>query len=263
MSWNIPTKLEADIHNGLAEYRTFQTGMGGQTVMRVPPNAYIVIFGMDYQPGGGGYTRVDQYNQATGNFQDTGGMNPFMTQQVSFWTGNQFYPFIFHVPYASAAPFASTVAGQMLVVKSLDITSIARSLYIPSTNDVTITVGYIQRVNANTVAAIPETTATPLGITYGGSGLTLNVQSDFNPTAGQTTQFLQPNPELFNTMGFGIPPAGQSDQAFAKPDQNEGLDDIGRLFGGFGGDFRIQASNNYFLTLHYALYNSAPNEQLV
>jgi len=263
MSWNIPTKIEADIQSGLAEYRTFQTGMGGQTVMRVPPNAYIVIFGMDYQPGGGGYTRVDQYNQATGNFQDTGGMNPFLTQQVSFWTGNNFYPFIFHIPYASAAPFASTVAGQMLVVKSLDITSIARSLYIPSTNNVTITVGYIQKVFNNTVGAIPETTATPAGITFGGSGLAVNVQSDFNPTAGQTTQFLQPNPELFESMGFGLAPAGQSDQAFAKPDSPEGLDDITRTLGGFGLDLRNRAVSNYFLTLHYALYNSAPTEQLV
>ena len=63
MSWSIPTKIEADIQAGLADYRTFQTGMGGQTVMQIPDNAYIVIFGMDYQPSGGGITYVEQENE--------------------------------------------------------------------------------------------------------------------------------------------------------------------------------------------------------
>lgn len=262
MSWSIPTKLEADIQKGLAEYRTFQTGMGGQTVLQVPPNAYIVIFGMDYQPSGNGVYEVRQFAQAAGNyFPDD--LSRFSTQQVSFWTGNQFYPFIFHSPWVLGGVVASATAGQLLFCGYQDNTPIARSLYIPSTNDVTITVGVIKEVNANTTAAIPESTATPSGITYGGSGQVINVQSDFNPTAGQVTQFLQPNPELFNTLGFGIPPAGQSNQAYAKPDFPEGLDDATRILGAFGGALRARAVSNYFLTLHYALYSSAPTEQLV
>jgi hypothetical protein len=40
---------------GKAVYRTFQTGNGGQSVLPVPPNSYVVIFGYDFSPAGGGY----------------------------------------------------------------------------------------------------------------------------------------------------------------------------------------------------------------
>lgn len=269
MSWSIPTKIEADIQSGLADYRTFQTGMGGQTVMKVPPNSYVVIFGMDYQPSGGGITYVEQENEAEGayamkkNFgvgQNT--FNDFGTQQVSFWTGNQFYPFIFHAPIKLGGVVADAPsAGQMLLCTYIDSSPISRSLYIPSTNDVAITVGLIRSVVQNTTALIPVSQETPEGLTYGGFLSAINVQSDFNSTFGQTTQFLQPNPQLFQTLGFGLPPAGQSDQAFAKPAANQGLDDATRLL--TVGGFVSVAASNYFLTLHYALYNSAPNERLL
>jgi len=262
MSWSIPTKIEADIQKGLAEYRTFQTGMGGQTVLTVPNNAYIVVFGMDYQPSGNGVYEVRQFAQAAGNyFPDD--LSRFATQQVSFWTGNNFYPFIFHSPWVLAAVTPASVAGQLLFCGYQDNTPIARSLYIPATQDITITVGVIKEVNANTTAAIPESPSTPAGLTFGGSGQVINVQSDFNPTAGQTTQFLQPNPQLFDQLGFGVAPAGASDQAFAKPDFPEGLDDATRIWGAFGGTLRARAVTNYFLTLHYALYSESPREQFV
>ena len=243
--------------------------MGGQTVMKVPPNSYIVIFGMDYQPSGGGITYVEEETEAEGayvmkkNFgvgQNT--FNDFGTQQVSFWTGNQFYPFIFHAPikFGGVVSDAPT-AGNMLLCTYIDNSPISRQLYIPSTNDVAITVGLIRTVVQSVTALIPVSQETPAGLTYGGFLSAINVQSDFNSTFGQTTQFLQPNPQLFQTLGFGIPPAGQSDQAFAKPAANQGLDDATRLL--TVGNFDEVAASNYFLTLHYALYNSAPNERLL
>lgn len=243
--------------------------MGGQTVLQLPPNAYIVIFGMDYQPSGGGITYVEQENQVEGAYQmkkafgvGQNTANDFGTQQVSFWTGNQFYPFIFHAPIKLGGVVNNAPsAGQMLLCTYIDNTPIPRSLYIPATNNVAITVGLIRTVVNTTQALIPVTNATPAGLTFGGFLSVINVQSDFNSTFGQTTQFLQPNPELFNTMGFGIPPAGQSDQAFAKPAANQGLDDATRLLTVAG--LQTFAASNYFLTLHYALYNSAPNERLL
>ena len=47
MSWQIPTQVEQDIIAGKAKYQTFQTGNGGQSILQVPPNSYVVIFGYD------------------------------------------------------------------------------------------------------------------------------------------------------------------------------------------------------------------------
>jgi hypothetical protein len=58
MSWSIPTKIEEDFISGRAQYRTFQTGVGGQSILPVPTNAYAVIFGYDFSPAGGGFRRV-------------------------------------------------------------------------------------------------------------------------------------------------------------------------------------------------------------
>jgi hypothetical protein len=55
MSWSIPTKIEEDFISGKAQYRTFQTGVGGQSILPVPTNAYAVIFGYDFSPAGGGF----------------------------------------------------------------------------------------------------------------------------------------------------------------------------------------------------------------
>ena len=46
MSFSIPAQIEQDFISGRAHYQTFQTGNGGQSVLPVAPNSYIVIFGM-------------------------------------------------------------------------------------------------------------------------------------------------------------------------------------------------------------------------
>jgi hypothetical protein len=50
MSWQIPQQIEQDIIAGKAQYRTFQTGVGGQSILPVPNNAYAVVFGYDFSP---------------------------------------------------------------------------------------------------------------------------------------------------------------------------------------------------------------------
>jgi len=54
MSFTIPQQIERDILGGKAVYRTFQTGAGGQSILDITPNSYIVIFGYDFSPAGGG-----------------------------------------------------------------------------------------------------------------------------------------------------------------------------------------------------------------
>ena len=48
MSIAIPTLIEKDIRCGKARYETYQTGMGGQSVLVVPDQSYIIIFGYDF-----------------------------------------------------------------------------------------------------------------------------------------------------------------------------------------------------------------------
>ena len=61
MSWQIPQQIEQDIIAGKAQYRTFQTGVGGQSILPVPNNAYAVVFGYDFSPAGGGLSIGENY----------------------------------------------------------------------------------------------------------------------------------------------------------------------------------------------------------
>jgi hypothetical protein len=60
MSWQIPQQIEQDIIAGKAQYRTFQTGVGGQSILPVPNNAYAVVFGYDFSPAGGGLKTIQR-----------------------------------------------------------------------------------------------------------------------------------------------------------------------------------------------------------
>jgi len=98
MSWQIPTLIEADIKSGKAQYRTFQTGNGGQSILPVPSNSYVVIFGYDFSPAGGGFRAFSGVDVPTGSaLLNTINIRWFETQQIAFYTGTDFYPFIHHV----------------------------------------------------------------------------------------------------------------------------------------------------------------------
>ena len=265
MSWQIPTQVEQDIIAGKATYRTFQTGNGGQSILPVPANAYVVIFGYDFSPAGGGWQNyVDVAIPPSPRFRKTGGdIGLFETQQISFYTGTDFYPFIHHVPISSipyvyrvdgSVPDAEIATG-LTVVNDVDNMTICRQVYITSSNDVTITHGLVINSTRASANAIPITNRTPPGLTYGGAGQTMNTQTNYGP--GVTPQqFMQPSPKDYQDFAFGLLPANADGQAFATPDVTNGLIDATFYANAvLGADIRNSAGYNYYLCLHYALYS--------
>ena len=270
MSWQIPTQVEQDIIAGKATYRTFQTGNGGQSILQVPPNSYAVIFGYDFSPAGGGFKFYERKPLPNGQELANATMQWFETQQISFYTGRDFYPFIHHVDLKTAAPIpyewdttdpAANIVTRVLISEEVDNTPLSRQVYITSSNDVTITHGLLKnstRVNSN---AIPVTNRTPQGLTYGGSGQNINTQTNYGP-GGNPLQFMQPSPKDYQDFAFGLLPANADGQAFATPDGINGLLDSTTLLNTLGAAFRNAAASNYYLCLHYALYSTQiPNTQ--
>lgn len=249
MSWQIPTLIEQDIKNGKAQYRTFQTGNGGQSILPVPSNSYVVIFGYDFSPAGGGIRNYSAVGGITVLQETT--LRWFETQQIAFYTGTDFYPFIHHVDVESSMALNSTDTAFQLSTVARD--TIARQVYITSTNDVTITHGLILNSTSITQNAIPVTNRTPLGLTYGGSGQAVNTQTNFGPGA-TPLQFMQPSPKDYQDFAFGLLPANADGQSFATPDTTNGLYDATNYLRTLGAGFVDAAAANYYLCLHYALY---------
>jgi hypothetical protein len=261
MSWSIPALIEADIKSGKAQYRTFQTGNGGQSILPVPSNSYVVIFGYDFSPAGGGIIRYSSVLSTTPFTQTQELLRWFETQQISFYTGTDFYPFIHHVNVQSSiAPAnidASAPDNNVVTIyrlcEELDSTLIERQVYITSTNDVTITHGLILNSTLASSNAIPVTGRTPVGLTYGGNAQTMNTQTNFGPGA-TPLQFMQPSPKDYEDFGFGLLPNNADGQAFATPDAANGLAPAFTRLTAFGAGTQNNAASNYFLCLHYALY---------
>ena len=271
MSWSIPAQIEKDFLSGKATYQTFQTGVGGQSILPVPSNSYVVIFGYDYNPSGGGFVRFEQ----GGIVNNTVGlqniiMGAFATQQISFYTGTNFYPFIHHfdnnfqlAPYIidQTDPANNRVTSYTQVIQ-VNTSPVARQTYIVSNSDVSITVGLIRNISRTSANAIPVTSRTPLGITYGGSGQTMNTQTDFGPLVNPQ-QFMQPSPKDYQDFAFGLLPANADGQAFATPDSSRGLVDASAYINGsISPTANTQPESHYFLCCHYALYNQTTPEKL-
>jgi len=254
MSWSIPQQIEKDIIAGKATYRTFQTGSGGQSILPVPTNTYAVIFGYDFSPAGGGInfrtaaTLVDAtlYTEL---------LRWFETQQISFYTGTDFFPFIHHI---NSQGWGEDSAAGANFNAQIDNTPISRQVYITSSNDITITHGLILNAPASQ-NAIPVTNRTPQALTYGGSGQNVNTQTNFGP-ALTPQQFMQPSVKDYADFGFGLLPNNADGQAFATPDATNGLRDASDYLNFLGATFRDAAAANYFLCLHYALYQSTTPE---
>jgi hypothetical protein len=269
MSWSIPQQIEKDFISGKAQYRTFQTGVGGQSILPVPSNAYAVIFGYDFSPAGGGII----FDNAL-DINDTLISNPstvrfFETQQISFYTGTDFFPFIHHIDTKSSmaarnwtnpAPPASVQATFYQVIHEIDNTPISRQVYITSDKDITISVGLILDSPVASANNIPQTNRTPALLTYGGAVQAVPTQTDFGPAASPV-QFMQPSPKDFQDFGFGVLPNGANGQAFATPDITRGLIDPNLYLSTLGVTIQNAAACQYFLNLHYALYTSTIPEQ--
>jgi hypothetical protein len=270
MSWQIPQQIEQDIIAGKAQYRTFQTGVGGQSILPVPTNAYAVVFGYDFSPAGGGIVHQQIFNaNLDSTILEATVLRFFETQQIAFYTGTDFYPFIHHINLNTSqtprqiqnnTPPTGNVVLTSLVSQSVDNTPIARQVYITSDKDITISVGLILDSDVATTGAIPITNRTPALLTYGGSPQTPAVQTDFGPAA-TPIQFMQPSPKDFQDFGFGLLPNGANGQAFATPDATRGLLDPSVYLTSLGATFRDAAAANYFLNLHYALYTRTIPEQ--
>ena len=258
MSWQIPTLIEQDIKSGKAQYRTFQTGNGGQSILPVPSNSYVVIFGYDFSPAGGGF----RFGQAATIDPE---LTPdeirwFETQQISFYTGTDFYPFIHHVNSEHSSHTVNlSPTVEVSEYYTIDNSPIARQIYITSSNDVTITVGLILKSAVATLNAIPVTSRTPQGLTYGGSPQAVATQTDFGPVL-TPLQFMQPSPKDYADFAFGLLPANADGQAFATPDTGRGLYDPSAYLTTLGDTFASAAAANYFLCLHYALYTETVPE---
>lgn len=257
MSWSIPYQIEQDIICGKATYRTFQTGNGGQSILPVPSNSYAVIFGYDFSPAGGGI--VYSENLLTAVQLINGTMRFFETQQISFYTGNDFYPFIHHVNMEVNSIADATLATRQ-VQCSIDNSPIARQLYITSSNDVTITVGLVLTSAVASQNPIPVTNRTPQGLTYGGTAQAVNTQTNFGPAA-TPLQFMQPSPKDYQDFAFGLLPANADGQAFATPDTIRGLYDPSAFLSTFlDPNIKDAAAANYYLNVHYALYTQTVPE---
>jgi hypothetical protein len=257
MCWQIPTQIEQDIICGKAKYQTFQTGNGGQSILQVPPNSYVVIFGYDFSPAGGGI--VYSENLPT-SLELITGLRFFETQQISFYTGTDFFPFIHHVNMEISSIADATLLNRQAQC-SIDSSPIARQVYITSTNDVTITHGLILNAQVATTGAIPVTSRTPGFLTYGGSPQLIQAQTNYGPGA-TPLQFMQPSPKDFQDFGLGLLPGNPDNQAFATPDATNGLLAANAHLLAIGGDTFVQAAAaNYYLCLHYAIYSKTIPEQ--
>ena len=258
MSWQIPTQVEQDIIAGKATYRTFQTGNGGQSILPVPANSYAVIFGYDFSPAGGGI-RINDTQTASPQLTPIP-MRWFETQQISFYTGTDFYPFIHHCNVEGNSWFGNETQYDSFF---LDNTPIARQVYITSPRDVTITHGLILTTDRRAAEPIPVTSRTPGGLTYGGSGQIMNIATDYSGAA-TAQNFTQPAIKGYDEFAFATPlQANPTPQAYAIPDVNDGLRDATQFFNAFfGPSFLDAAACQYYLCLHYALYNTQiPNTQ--
>ena len=265
MSWQIPQQIEQDIIAGKAQYRNFQTGVGGQSILPVPTNAYAVVFGYDFSPAGGGIFSSAVYDINIDPQLNPSNLRFFQTQQISFYTGTDFFPFIHHVDAKTSINTGATnvisgVVTQIDELGEIDTTPICRQVYITSTNDVTITHGLILTATPAVQNAIPITNRTPRALTYGGSGQVLNTQTNYGP-AGTPLQFMQPSPKDFQDFAFGLLPGNADNQAFATPDATNGLLDSTTLLTTFGDPFVEAAASNYYLCMHYAIYSKTIPEQ--
>jgi hypothetical protein len=267
MSWSIPQQIEKDFISGKAQYRTFQTGVGGQSILPVPTNAYAVIFGYDFSPAGGGFTVTG--NNINGNatevFLSPDRLRFFETQQISFYTGTDFFPFIHHIntEISSLVVTRSPSTGIAAVIRplnSIDTTPISRQVYITSDKDISIAVGLVLNAPVQIASAIPQTNRTPALLSYGGSGQLIPIQTDLGP-AVNPVEFVQPSPKDFEAFSIPAVFPNVSGQAFATPNAANGLLDPNAFLTSLGATFRDAAACQYFLNLHYALYTESVPEQ--
>lgn len=250
----IPEIIAQDFYQGKAQYKTFQTGFGGQSVLSVPKGAEIVVFGYDFSPAGGGLLCVGNDTAgAPGTLVQTPNVfKPFETQQVSFFNGVEVFPFIHHVEINHSVQWGLTRS-----TLNVNNEPISRPVWIKSTKDLSITVGLIAQNTTPVRTAINPTDTTPPGITFGGSGIVQNTNTALSPATAPQSIFSQPEINISGVNDkYGTPSDTQSiDQVFFKPDQVNGLIEPTAYLDSLIPQLYNTTAANYFLCIHYALYN--------
>lgn len=261
---NIPTEIEKDIKSGKARYKTYQTGMGGQSVLLVPPNSYIVIFGYQFSPAGGGLQFFTN-TASTDVILSPPEAQPFETQQVSFFTGQDFHNFVHHVDLRNAG---------RAIARYLDIDNSPQyqSTYMIASSNVSIAVGLITKVDQETpgvvLANIGVTQNTPLALSYGGDGNRHAIRSYL--ASATASVFSQPNYSTVDFYDTGTAPDPNPENQFYVPPvlgsatTGIGLIDPSDYIRNQLGDetFVNRYGCNYFLNVQYALYTNQIPEQL-
>jgi hypothetical protein len=276
MSIAIPTLIEKDIRTGKARYSTFQTGIGGQSVLKVPSNSYIIIFGYDYSPAGGGFLFSEEITIPNGAKLTSTRIAPFETQQISFYTGQAFHPFIHHVDIKHGAYVRSfnTATGNTTAaaqIQSVDNKPQTRSTYIISNSNVDIMVGLLKNLDPEgpgvNFGPIDVTQNTPNAVSYGNDGNLHAVQTFLSSATGSI--FTQPSPENVDFYGTGFAPLPNAEsQVYLKPEPGSAASGIGLIDpseyieSSFGTNFTRAYATHYFLNVHYALYTNTTPEQL-
>lgn len=259
LDMTIPSKIESDIWAGKCVYRTAQYGSGGQTILPIGNNQYGILFGYSFSPAGGGFINVRDLGGPApiGNIDPAVQMLPFGTQQISFFTGDDFFPFVENVPLHTSV---HNQGANDFLVTQVDNSPIERSVYIRMNQSTAVTIGLIAESVGNVTGTIPVTQATPVNLTYGGSGQVQNVQTDMGSTP---LRFLQPVVKGWDQApyAYGVIPANASNQLFATPDPASGLIEPSGYIAGLGLQ-EFGATYQYYITLHYALYNAASNTKL-
>jgi len=253
----IPTLIEQDVRKGKARFRTFQTGVGGQSILIVPPNSYIVIYQYTFIPAGGGYIGTTLPTFTPNNTIDSP-LREFMLQQVSFLASSGFFPFMHHQQLQSR--FLSSSNNRAVV----ECMGQKEDVYIISDSDVAITCGLVDKIEQSANSVIPVTNKTPAGLTYGGSTADINTETIFSPNAAHPISLVQPSVVQFEDYGLGGVPGNPSDQAFAIPDAIAGLIDPSDFIRNQTSqqDILNNAAQHYYLNVKYALYTDQVPEQL-
>ena len=200
MAFTIPAQIERDILSGKAVYRSFQTGIGGQTVLIAPANSYFVLYGYEFSPAGNGLVHHEEFPPGTINHIPSDRIGFFGVQQVSFYTGEDFFPFVHNVPILENS---FQKGNSDVVAWSVDAQPLTRQVYIPANKFITITVGLCELVAPDYTQAVPNTGYTPQFMTYGASGQVMNFLT-FTDNAS-LNQFIQPSLQDREAFVTGAP----------------------------------------------------------
>lgn len=255
MAFTIPAQVERDILSGKAVYRSFQTGIGGQTVLIAPSNSYFILFGYEFSPAGNGLVYHEVFPAGTIKHIPTDRIGFFGTQQVSFYTGEDFFPFVHNVPILENS---FRKGSDDTIAWSIDAKPITRQVYIPANKFITATVGLCELVSPDYTQAVPTTGYTPQFMTYGASGQIINfttftdnlsLNQFVQPTLQERDAFFTPGPAFLNVQN----------QLWWAPDTVNGMYDPTAFLRANWFDTSTPseklASAHYKLTLHLALYN--------